>query len=470
MIRKNYKPLNKILSIALCLCLVMNYVPMVSLTASATIGEGNLCEHHTQHNAECGYAEGESECSYECDECTVIIKPTIASGTSEWTTNPEPEMVSVTHHSEYDISWYTSNTEAETFYIDDAQDLIGLMLLVNYGPDGVWDSENQLFTNGTSSSDNVKFEGKTIELRSDIKLNGDYNVLNSDGKLDLTNVDNLKKWKPINYFKGTFDGKNHTISGVYMPLVKDTYTADSALFGRLSGATIKNVKITDSYLYGSSKYQSSEVYVGGLVAHMTNSTIDNCIVDARIIADCPDINTRYQNAGGVVAYVAGFQNDYAVITNCEFKGDIVTNITSVGGILGRTYESIGEVTIENCVNNGYIENNVYKDYNGIGTGCYFATAGIFGYGSAKIKNCINYGTVKGMRSYIGGVAGKTTSVEGCKNFGTVTQVDNFVATEKSWTVYIGGIAASCSSITDCVNGSADDSTLGNVMLLHIPVL
>lgn len=67
------------------------------------------------------------------------------------------------------------------------------MILVNYGLDGVWDSEKELFTDGSSTSDNVTSEGKTIELRSDIKLNGNYNILGSDGKLDLTNVDSLKK-------------------------------------------------------------------------------------------------------------------------------------------------------------------------------------------------------------------------------------------------------------------------------------
>lgn len=64
---------------------------------------------------------------------------------------------------------------------------------------------------------------------------------------------------------GTFDGKGYTISGIYMPLVQNTDTVDSALFGRLSGATIKNIIITDSYLYGSSKYKSSEVYVEQLI-------------------------------------------------------------------------------------------------------------------------------------------------------------------------------------------------------------
>ena len=71
-----------------------------------------------------------------------------------------------------------------------------------------------------------------------------------------------------------------------------------------------------------------------------------------------------------------------VISNCVFNGDIVANVTSVGGILGRTYDSASAM-IENCINNGYIENNVYRDFSGIGTGAYFATAGIFGYGAAK---------------------------------------------------------------------------------------
>lgn len=68
------------LSILLCLCMLLQNVPMMVFAATGS----NLCDHHTQHTAECGYAEGCEaapcshvhsrdcytivECGHDCDE------------------------------------------------------------------------------------------------------------------------------------------------------------------------------------------------------------------------------------------------------------------------------------------------------------------------------------------------------------------------------------------------------------------
>ncbi|MBQ3548884.1 MAG: right-handed parallel beta-helix repeat-containing protein [Oscillospiraceae bacterium] len=62
------KTMKKVLSILLCLCMVLQYVPTTAFAADTA--EGGLCEHHTEHTAECGYAAaGAQECHYECAEC-----------------------------------------------------------------------------------------------------------------------------------------------------------------------------------------------------------------------------------------------------------------------------------------------------------------------------------------------------------------------------------------------------------------
>ena len=79
-------------------------------------------------------------------------------------------------------------------------------------------------------------------------------VLNPGNASDWANGENLPtaSWTPIgsvnnNPFKGTFDGQGHIISGVYI-----NATADNAgLFADVAKGGIKNVAITNSYIYSS---------------------------------------------------------------------------------------------------------------------------------------------------------------------------------------------------------------------------
>lgn len=62
---KKQGTMKKVLSILLCLCMVLQYVPATVFAAA----EDNLCEHHAVHTEECGYEEGVSDCTYHCDVC-----------------------------------------------------------------------------------------------------------------------------------------------------------------------------------------------------------------------------------------------------------------------------------------------------------------------------------------------------------------------------------------------------------------
>ena len=121
---------------------------------------------------------------------------------------------------EYDTSWYGDGSASEYTITSPAQ-LAGLAVL----------------NNGLNSVAAVDFTGKTIKL---------------DSNIDLTN----NEWKAIGLyidgtndkpFKGTFDGQNHTISGIYI-YKSGTTTSDKfqGLFGHSTG-TIKNVGVITSY-------------------------------------------------------------------------------------------------------------------------------------------------------------------------------------------------------------------------------
>ena len=54
---------NRILSLVLAFFMVMSMMPLPTYAAE-------LCDHHTEHTAECGYVEGVSDCTYHCDVCS----------------------------------------------------------------------------------------------------------------------------------------------------------------------------------------------------------------------------------------------------------------------------------------------------------------------------------------------------------------------------------------------------------------
>ena len=115
-------------------------------------------------------------------------------------------------------------------------------------------------------------------LTKDITVNS--NVLNPDGTL-AQNADSLRSWTPIgsdynNQYAGTFDGQNHTISGLYLD---NPDKASVGLFGSIGSdynngnnkcARISNVNLVDSYFNAGSNVGG----VCGQSAYLTS--IENC--------------------------------------------------------------------------------------------------------------------------------------------------------------------------------------------------
>ena len=243
-----------------------------------------------------------------------------------------------------DTDWYTNDPEADgAYHISTAAELAGLAKLVNEGN---------------------TFDGTTIKLTQDITLN--ENVLTESGELN-GDGSNFKQWTAIGNddypFQGTFDGQNHTISGIYI----DNNSDYQGLFGCVDGegATIQNLSVADSYI-------KAKDYVGGIVG-----------------------------------------DNYGTVSNCSNSGTVTgTNSSAyVGGIVGQNY---GDSEVSNCSNSGTVT----------GTDSYAYVGGIVeqnGFGT--VSNCSNSGTVTGGdRAYVGGIVGQNGfgTVSNCTNNGTVT--------------------------------------------------
>ena len=98
-------------------------------------------------------------------------------------------------------------------------------------------------------------------LTADITVNS--GVLKADGTL-ADDTSSFTEWTPMGDppnqpYNGTFEGANHTISGLYF---NNSTTNHVGLFGGICG-TVMNVGVIDSYFKGQS-------YVGGVCGKINN--------------------------------------------------------------------------------------------------------------------------------------------------------------------------------------------------------
>ncbi len=235
-------------------------------------------------------------------------------------------------------------------------------------------------------------------------------------------------WTPIGDqannqdYRGTFDGQNHKITGLYLENkgslanVSSYYTA---LFGLCDGAAIKNVSV-----YGEAKAITR--YVAGIVGRACGistkrtCTIENCHNYVTLTGE-PTNDQIYGHAG----VVASAQD--TVIRGCSNSADITGYQGYTGGIVAVA--SHGTTTIENCWNTGAILlRGWHHQFRGVG--------GIVGNASAEVNitNCYNTGAIsfyyktQKIQQAAGGIVGlagesshaSTITLTNCYATGTVS--------------------------------------------------
>ena len=218
------------------------------------------------------------------------------------------------------------------------------------------------------NNENASYGSANAVLTKDVTVN--TGVLDASGNL-VSNTSGFRSWTPIgNYityvsYAGTFDGQNHTISGLYFNNSSTNYVG---LFGYSKG-TIKNVGVVDSYFTGNKN-------VGGVCGTIFCGTITNCY------------NTGTVSGTNSVGGVCG-NNNGGTITNCYNTG-VVSGAKFVGGVCGSNGES--NCTLTNCYNTGKVSGNNY-------------VGGVCGYNYAStIANCYNTVEVSGDNN-VGGMCG-----------------------------------------------------------------
>lgn len=225
--------------------------------------------------------------------------------------------------------------------------------------------------NGLNGCVADNFEGRKVELMSDVDLSGADWIPIGDIFSDSTLA-----------FKGLFDGKGHTIRNLFIH--DNTYTKHYlGLFGYLFHAEVRGLSLYKGRVIGGS-------CCGGIAGWSDNgSLVDNCVVNLKAGADF--------YLGGVVGH-----NRNSTVRNCCYINDVLGGWDFYsGGIAGWNEANGQDAVIENCYYDSKIEASLNTEYNGgiVGLNEVSDNGGI-----AMVRNC--YAELHGLYKVEGGILGR----------------------------------------------------------------
>lgn len=232
----------------------------------------------------------------------------------------------------------------------------------------------------------ASLSGITVTLTSDISLTTSPALL----------------WKPIGWvdvnhgnimysFAGTFEGNNHTITGMNIYSGQFVYQNGVGLFGITSGSSIQNLVLT-----GASITSIDARKVGGLVGEMQNTTISNVAIHGSI--------TGPYYVGGLF----GQNNGGSTILSSHVEGNVNGSKQYVGGLGGDNYSYPTGSSIS------------YSSFSGTVTGTESGTGGLLGN---NYNSDISYSSTSGIvngRDLVGGLIGNNNDGDVSNSYSTAT--------------------------------------------------
>ena len=239
--------------------------------------------------------------------------------------------------------------------------------------DGIWSGITADGYEGGSGTESDPYQIATAEqlarLINDTETAGKYYVLTADIKLNDTKEAKWyekggnNEWYSVNedtanHFNGTFDGKGHTVSGLYYGKTPGRDGWRSALFPMVgAGSVIRNVGVINSYISG---FGNAAAIVGWSRDNGdgTSPVISGCYADETVMI-------KGMRTAGIVAAGSLPVN----ISNCFFTGKMEAT-EGVKGAMTAYFWSQG-ISISNCY--------------AVGVGIYYSEDG--SSSNYVLKNC-----------------------------------------------------------------------------------
>ena len=335
------------------------------------------------------------------------------------------------------------------YVIKDESDLYGFAAIVN-GTDG--------FSTNTASC---------AYLANDIVVN--ENVLNQDGTLNVADSAGFARWEPINGFNGEFDGRGHSISGLYVKCDSVRNYSEAfrgyGFFGSVGvlGAekypvTVKNVGIEASYFETKGDYDK----VGALVGIANGGGPSDSYIEISNSYSTSTVNA-VSYPGGIVGVIGPYSD--VVVENCYNTGSIEGKHNKAGGLVGSV-DYHANVNIANCYNVGTVVSygaqrdedalvgEVKSDFDM--TNCYYlkVTAAKVLYGtSAELERFENGDVAYALHNAENGsIWGQNVGVDPLPNFSG--EIKNYPPEESSSSV----TESSSSSVSNSSSSEAKSSS------------
>ena len=370
------------------------------------------------------------------DSSVLILDPSFANPSTEYTTNVGNETASVAvmaqpSNSAAAVAINGQTADASNSYTVDVELAAGEnpISIVVTAQDGTTKTYTVTVTRNEGVPKHITISTAEELMDFASKINDGTYVVDAtvDMLVELTADIDMSgyDWVPIGisvtqYFAGTFDGNDHTISNLKMSNDK-AYGSYLGLFGATEG-DILDVHVTGEFYDLSSGTPS---YYFGPVVGFTNGNVIGCTANFTVQGE--DGKLRGYPVGGVVGYIYGPDETPLKLENCVSYTNIsgtLTGPTYMGGVAGTS----ANTEIINCRNEGTI-----------------SISGVSGY-----------------YTYIGGIVGQTqtgTVLDHCVNNGDITQADT------GGTVSIGGICgrvSTASQLICCTNNGDLDTMAGSM--------
>ncbi|MFO7992282.1 MAG: GLUG motif-containing protein [Thermoplasmata archaeon] len=274
------------------------------------------------------------------------------------------------------------------------------------------------FSGGNGTEGNPYLISNVTQLQNmTANVTAHYELANDIDASNTTEWNGGAGFKPVGnnteYFTGSFDGQNYTITDLYINRSSVNYVG---LFGYTdAGAEVSDVGLVDANITGSSS-------VGGLVGiNGYDGTVNNSYATG-------DVNGTNGDVGGLVGTNSGTVNN-------SYAGGNVSGGGTIGGLVGRNgYDSM--------VNNSYATGDV--------NGTSWDTGGLVGYNEGTVDYSYATGNVNG-DSPVGGLVGT--------NYGIVNH--SYAAGDVNGTDYVGGLVGVSDYYTTISHSYATGNVSGN---------
>ena len=347
------------------------------------------------------------------DELKGEVATTNASGLfgeSTWTTQAISTPIPKVFH------WYYSDTSKAEFVINNVVE----------------------FFDFAKISQTDDFTGKTICLGDNIVVNEGTAEEMLARATDSDTTNDPIAWTPIGTkekpFAGSFDGQNHTISGIYI----NNNSNYQGLFSYVGTCTIQNLQLDKSYIKGKQN-----------VGSIAGGVYTNTLIMIKHVTSSAYVTSDSTQVGGILGLITD-KATKVVVEDCTYAGTLVANGTqsaNIGGIVGLMQaKSTGtNLEVTNCTFSGNIEGgNVGGFVGGIGsakcavtiTSCHFTSDGIIHANTkGQYDTAYNAGGIIGKIADTSGTTIKDCTVEGTvKITGTPSNIGKYIGLHKSGTV------------------------------------